>query len=411
MDVDAGQPGTDIRLQRIEAVTDAALAHLDIEDLLVELLDRVRELLEADTATVLLLDEVTNELVATAGRGLEEEVRRGFRVPVGTGFAGRVAAERQPVRIEHVDHTNVVNPILLQKGVRSVLGAPMLVNGVLIGVLHVGTLTPRWFFDADVKLLQLVADRIALATQAHLSAIDRAAAAALKRSLLPSGPPSVPGVEIAARYLPGEVAGVGGDWYDVFVLPSGQLGVVVGDVLGRGVRAAAVMGRLRSALRAYALDYDDPAEVLQRLDRKVQHFETDMMATVLYAVVDPTFTHMRVSTAGHLPPVLASPGSPATLLELPIDAPVGVGSRLRRRTTTVELPARVVLCFYTDGLIERSDRSIDDGLDRLRGAVTAGPAEAVCDEVIGQLLGADAPTDDVALLVLRREGQDVAREP
>jgi serine phosphatase RsbU (regulator of sigma subunit) len=236
-----------------------------------------------------------------------------------------------------------------------------------------------------------------------MSAVDRDAAAALRRSLLPGRPPKVPGVEIAARYLPGEAAGVGGDWYDVFVLPNGQLGVVVGDVVGRGVRAAAVMGRLRSALRAYALDYDDPAEVLERLDRKVQHFESEMMATVLYAMFDQTFGRMEVSVAGHLMPVVAEPGRPSALLDVPLDAPVGVGSRLKRRTTPVELPAGAVLCFYTDGLIERPGTSLDDGLDRLCRAVTAGPAETVCAEVITRLRSGEAPDDDVALLVLRRE--------
>jgi sigma-B regulation protein RsbU (phosphoserine phosphatase) len=402
MGTEAGRPANDVRLERIEAVTDIALAHLGLEELLAELLDRVRDLLQVDTAVVLLLDQATNELVATAGCGLEEEVRQGFRLPVGIGFAGRVAAERRAVRIEHVDDTNVVNPILLQKGVRSVLGVPMLVSGELIGVMHVGTLTPRWFFDDDVELLQLVADRIALAIQAHLSALDRAAAAALKRSLLPSRLPRVPGVEIAARYLPGEQSGVGGDWYDVFVLPSGWLGVVVGDVVGRGVRAAVVMGRLRSALRAYALDYDDPADVLERLDRKVQHFETDMMATVLYAIFEPTFERMHVSVAGHLMPVVAAPGRPAALLDVPVDAPVGVGSRLKRRTTLVEMPVNAVLCFYTDGLVERPGRSLDEGIDRLRRAVKVGPAETVCAAVISQLIGSDS-NDDVALLMLRRQ--------
>ncbi len=403
MGTEADRPANDVRLERIEAVTDAALAHLGLEDLLAELLDRVRDLLRADMATVLLLDEETNELVATAGRGTEEEVRLGARVPVGRGFAGRVAAERRPVRIEHVDHTNVINPILLRTGVKSVVGVPMVVSGTLIGVLHVGTLTPRWFFDDDVELLQLVADRIALATQAHMSALDRAAAAALRRSLLPGRLPAVPGVDIAARYLAGEQSGVGGDWYDVFKLPSGKIGVVVGDVLGRGVRAAAVMGRLRSALRAYALDYDDPAEVLERLDRKVQHFETDMMATVLYAVFDPTFAWMSVSAAGHLMPVVAAPGRPTALLDVPVDAPVGVGSRLNRRTTRVELSPDAVLCFYTDGLVERPDRSLDVAFDQLCRVVTADAADVVCETVIQELLGTAPRNDDVALLVLARE--------
>jgi phosphoserine phosphatase RsbU/P len=144
------------RLRRIQAVTDAALSQLGVEALLDELLDRARDVLSADTAVVLLLDPTGTELVATAAKGLEDEVRQGFRLPVGVGFAGSVAAWRTAVAIEHVDSTNVVNPILLGRGVRSILGVPMVSAGQLIGVLHVGSLTPRQFTDDDVELLQLV---------------------------------------------------------------------------------------------------------------------------------------------------------------------------------------------------------------------------------------------------------------
>ena len=116
------------------------------------------------------------------------------------------------------------------------------------------------------------------------------------------------GAELAARYIPGH-GGVGGDWYDVFTLPSGEPCVVMGDVAGSGLKAAVIMGRMRSALRAYALETSDPGEVLDRLDRKMQHFEPQAMATVLYAVIDPSLEQMRVSLAGHLPPVIAEPGA------------------------------------------------------------------------------------------------------
>ncbi|HZA17271.1 MAG TPA: GAF domain-containing protein, partial [Pseudonocardiaceae bacterium] len=240
----------DSQLRRIESVTDAALAHLDVEDLLGELLDRVRELLAVDTAAVLLLDSSGQQLVVTAARGIEAAVRQGVHVPVGKGFAGRIAAEKQPVIIEKVDHTNVLNPILRERGLYSLLGVPLLISGTVTGVLHVGTLTPRRFTDNDVKLLQIVADRVAFATQSRRAEVERTAAAVLQRSLLPAQLPVVPGLELAARYVPAESGGVGGDWYDVFTLPSGWLCLVIGDVVGRGLGAADVMGRLRSALRA-----------------------------------------------------------------------------------------------------------------------------------------------------------------
>ena len=154
-----------LRLERLEAVTDAALGYLELDELLAELLARTRELLDTDTAVVLLLDEQENELVARAAVGLEEEVEQGIRIPVGAGFAGRVAAERHPIMLDDVEHADVVNPILREKGVRSLLGAPLIVADTVLGVIHVGTLEPRLFTPDDQKLLELVASRAALAIE------------------------------------------------------------------------------------------------------------------------------------------------------------------------------------------------------------------------------------------------------
>ncbi len=394
-------PATDdYRLHRIESVTDAALAHLDVEDLLIELLDRVRELLEVDTASVFLIDFSSQQLVATAARGIEAVVRQGIRIPMGKGFAGRVAAKKCPVT-EQVDHTNELYPILREQGICSLLGVPLLIGGTVIGVLHVGTLIPRRFSDDDVSLLQIVGDRVAFATQSRRAEVERAAAAVLQRSLLRL--PVVPGLELAARYVPAQSGGVGGDWYDVFTLPSRWLCIVIGDVVGRGFVAADVMGRLRSGLRGYALLGGDPTEVLGRLDQQMQHFEPDTMATVLLAMFEPSFERLHLSSAGHPPPVLALPGQPAILLDVPSDHPVGVPGGLRRRATTINLPPGALLCFYTDGLIERRETSLDVGLDRLRATVVAGPVDSVCAEVMAQLVGGDPPGDDVAMLAVRRQ--------
>ncbi len=151
------------RLVQLQAVTDAALAHLDLDELLAELLDRVRESLDVDTAAILVLDAARGELVARAAVGIEEEVERGVRIPVGRGFAGRVAAEGKPVILYDVDHEDVLNPILLEKGIKSLLGVPLHIGGTITGVLHVGTLAVHEFTDEDVELLQLVADRSAVA--------------------------------------------------------------------------------------------------------------------------------------------------------------------------------------------------------------------------------------------------------
>jgi signal transduction histidine kinase len=150
------------RIEHVQAVTDAALAHLEINELLKVLLPRIRDILETDTCAVLLLDEHRDELVARAALGIEEEV--GIRIPLGAGFAGRVAAEARPMVID-VDEYQVFNPILRQKKIKSMLGVPLLVRGASLGVLHVGTLTPREFTREDVELLQLVAERVAIAIE------------------------------------------------------------------------------------------------------------------------------------------------------------------------------------------------------------------------------------------------------
>lgn len=403
---DAEQVTNGERLRRVETITDAALSGLNVAELLDELLERVRDLLKVDTATILLLDGHSGELVATAAKGLEEEVRRGFRIRVGHGFAGRVAATRRPVTVYDVTPADVVNPILLDKGVRSLLGVPMLAGGNLIGVLHVGALALRHFSPDDVQLLQLVADRASLAGQARAQVLDRQAALALQRSLLPSQLPDIPGLDLAARYVPGHDLGIGGDWYDVFTLPSGWLGAVIGDVSGHGLPSAVVMGRIRSALRAYALDRDDPAQALTALDRKIHHFEAGTLTTAVYALIAPDRTTVHLSSAGHLPPLLAVPGERTRPLELAVDRPLGVGRPpANRRTTVLELPPGAAIVLYTDGLVERRGELIDTGIERLAAAVDdtgPGPADALCDHIMASMAD-EHPTDDIALLVIRRQ--------
>lgn len=388
-------------LQRILAVTDAALSQLDSEALFQELLDRVCALLRSDTAAIMLVDADAKQLVTVAAVGLEAEVRQGFRVDIGAGFTGRVAATRAPVVLDKVDADAIASPVLRAAGISTLVGVPMVTGGAVVGVLHVGTYEPRQFTEQDVALLQLVAERAALASQASQHRADRAATLALQRGLLPSRLPEVAGIDLAARYLPGHKLGVGGDWYDVFVLPSGDLGVVVGDVSGHGLRSAVVMGRLRSALRSYALIEDDPAAVLTLLDRKIQHFEAGNVATVLYAKVSPRRHQMIVSIAGHLPPILAVPNRAGVLLPLPADLPVGLARPKARRSTVVDLPTGSTVVAYTDGLVERRGEVIDAGLQRLTNQVLAGPAESVCMAIMAGM-DVGSVDDDIALLAIHR---------
>ncbi|SDM52600.1 PP2C family protein-serine/threonine phosphatase [Allokutzneria albata] len=397
-----------MRLRVLETITDSALRELELEKLFDVLLPRVRALFEVDTITVLLVDHSGEQLVARATCGLEEEVFQGVRIRIGAGFAGRVAALREPVRIEHVDRSTVVNPLLWERGLRVLLGVPMVAHqGELTGVLHVGSTVPREFTDEEIDLLQLVADRLAMAAHASRARSEQAAAAMLQDSLLPSRLPVFEGWQMAARYVPGSGSSVGGDWYDVFDLPDGRIGLVIGDVVGSGLPAAIVMGRLRSALRAYALEFSDPAVVLGKLDRKASHFEDRTMATVTYAVIDPVSGRVELALAGHLPAVLAQPGQDTGFVEAKVGPPVGYNLAVTgREGAVVDLPPGGLIVLYTDGLVERRGVDLDSRLELLRGAVSTAPAEDTCARIMASLVGDRASTDDVAVLVVRREPED-----
>jgi sigma-B regulation protein RsbU (phosphoserine phosphatase) len=392
----------EVELDDLHALTDTSLRWLDLDTMLDELLQRARAVLDADTAAVLLLNHAAGELEARAACGLEEEVREGVRVPLGTGFAGRIAATRGPVILDRVDETTVANPILWEKGIKAMLGVPLFSGDDVLGVMHVGRLHERAFTEGDAELLQVVADRTAAALQSRLLAVEQHAAYVLERSLMPPRLPTVPGLEFGARYVPAEPRGVGGDWFDVFTLPSGDCWLVVGDVAGHGLDAAVVMGRIRTALRAYALLDLPPERVLDLVDLKIAHFELGAVATVAVVAVDHGCETMRVALAGHLPPVYARPGRPAALLEFPIEALLGGLQRGPRSSHCIELEPGAVLVLYTDGLVEQRDELIDVGLERLRAAVTPQAPARLTSALMHRLISTRTPEDDIALLAMRR---------
>jgi anti-sigma regulatory factor (Ser/Thr protein kinase)/putative methionine-R-sulfoxide reductase with GAF domain len=393
------------QLEHIYRLADPALSELALEPLLDELLARAKDILRVDTVAILLLDDNGRELVARAAKGLEEEVERGVRIPVGAGFAGRIAAGRRPIYIADVDHADILNPILRMKGVRSLLGVPLLVEGSALGVLHVGTVTPREFTNADAALLQLAAAQAAPAIdRARLfDALDREhrSAVALQRSLLPDRLPNLVGIDSATRYLPARDE-VGGDWYDVIDLPGGHVGLAIGDVAGHGLRAAALMGQLRAALRAYALDGDPPADTLKRLDRMLQTISGRGMATAGYAVVDPASGTLRYASAGHPPPIIVRAGREAHLLEVKTAPPLGSLPFASFHETRERLAPGDTILLYTDGLIERRREPLTVGLERLRAlAATPATAEQLCQRVVEQLLPPGGGDDDIAVVALR----------
>ena len=389
-------------LMQLQAITDVALGRVSLdEDVLSEMLERVRAVIGADTAAILLLSAEGDELVARAARGLEEEVERGVRIPVGRGFAGRIAEQAEPVVLEDADEADLVNPLLREKGIRSLVGVPLLVEERVIGVLHVGSLERRSFGSVELGMLERAADRIALAAD---RARQHTVAELLQRTLLPARLPQVPELEMAARYMPAaDDTHVGGDWYDVVVLPQGRVGVAIGDVVSRGVRAAAVMGQMRIALRAYALDGDGPGRVLDRLDRLVRGLGEREMATVAYAVIHPAASRVELSLAGHLPPLLVKSGGEVRLVDAVRSRPIGVAAARSYEQVELELEPGDTLILYTDGLVERRGESLDDSLAALAdlaAGVTGRHPEEACDRLL-RAADAKAVADDVALLAIR----------
>ena len=398
------------RLRRIQVVSDAVLAHLSVDELLDHLLVRVREILETDTAAVLLLDAARNELVARAAKGIEEEVERGVRIPVGKGFAGRIAAERRPVVLERVDHHTVLNPILFQKGIRSMLGVPLLAHGEVLGVMHVGTLTPREFTHDEIELLQVVADRVALALEARLSERTRVVIEAFQRTFLPEALPFVPGLRITTRYLPAvSSVGVGGDWYDTFSLPSGDIVLVIGDVAGHGLPAASLMGKMRNALRAQALSGGSPGEIVARCDEFHRHFGDGELVTLLVGMLDRDLTTLRFVAAGHSPPLVVGPHDARFAGGRDANPPLGLAQPPMFHESVVDLEPGTSILLYTDGLIERRDEPLEAGLERLRSTADAvlreRDATLAMNELLSSLLADAAPIDDVAVMLVHRNAK------
>ncbi len=392
------------RRNHLLSITDSALGYMSLEDMLSELLERIRGSLNVDTAAVLLLDEDRGVLIARAARGLEEEVRQGVQVPLARGFAGRVAAEARPIIIEDLDHADVVNPILRQKGIRSMLGVPVHVEGRVIGVMHVGTLVQRHFDEDDEMLLQLAADRAALAIDNARISEQRAVTEIMQRSLLPDALPQIPGMRFSAKYLPaGSGVKIGGDWYDVFQLASGRIAFVIGDVVGRGVLAASVMGEIRTVLRAYMVQGHKLTEVVSMLNELLVSMGRSRGATLSILALDPVAEELEAVTAGHLPPLLIEPDGHTRLLEQTPGLPVGVRIGHHYQACCYPFPTGSRLLLYTDGLIERRDESIDEGFQRLTVAAQAAAGRtdsSFADRVYRALIDETPLEDDVALLAI-----------
>ncbi|MFJ8820442.1 SpoIIE family protein phosphatase [Streptomyces sp. NPDC102467] len=352
----------------------------------------------------------------------------GGEEPVGVG-----AVHRFPFNSACADALRTGRPQLLpaEPGslVQSTLAVPMVAHETVVGLVQFSrTKGSEPFNERDRALAVELAARAAVCIDnARLYRREHERALILQRSLLPPDNPEASGLDIACRYLPGNAATeVGGDWFDVIELPGHRTALVIGDVMGRGLRAAVAMGELRTAVRTLALLDLEPAEVLSALDEIARGLGTPggvqqatrsarskpsdadlsevYLATCVYAVYDAVTRRCTFANAGHLPPVLVEPGEGALMLDVPPGMPLGVGGEPFEEVE-VELPEGSLLALYTDGLVESRDHPLDEGLSDFR-AVLDDPAPAledVCDHVLNTL-DTHHGEDDIALLMARIQG-------
>jgi serine phosphatase RsbU (regulator of sigma subunit)/anti-sigma regulatory factor (Ser/Thr protein kinase) len=391
------------RVRDLQWITDAALPHVGLQDLLDQLLNRVVHVFGADQGAILLRGEGPR-LELHASRGVPSKLRRDHYRSVAGRLAGRLASSRQPVTFERSQTTAALQSLLASADMESVLGLPLILDRQLLGVLYVGTRVSRPFSEDDAALLQLVGDRVALAVdRARLFEQERHIAETLQRSLLPEQLPQIPGMDVAVRYLPaGAGMEVGGDWFDMLELGDGRVALAMGDVVGRGVRAAALMGKLRTSLEAYAFDGRSPEQVVERLHSLMERQHRSEMATLLYVVIEPDRASAELACAGHMPLLIRGASGEARFPAGDVSPPLGALPFVRFQASRVDLEPGSSLLLFTDGLVEVRGTSIELRLEELRRIVETGPSapEALCDVLLERMLGHEEPQDDVALLVL-----------
>ncbi|MFF8725178.1 SpoIIE family protein phosphatase [Streptomyces sp. NPDC015171] len=447
--------GTDITARRA-AAREAAAARRNLA-LLNEAGARIGNSLDLETTARELLDVVVPGFCDLATVDLYQGLLAGDETPPGladgsaelrrVAFASAVSGAPvsgtgEPVQVGAVHHFPFNSPcadalrtartqqVPAEEGglVQSTLAVPMVAHDTVVGLAQFArTKGSEPFGDRDRDLAVELAARAAVCIDnARLYRREHERALILQRSLLPPGDPEASGLDIACRYLPGNAATeVGGDWFDVIELPGHRTALVVGDVMGRGLRAAVAMGELRTAVRTLALLDLEPAEVLSALDEIARGLGTPggvqqatrtarqprdadlsevYLATCVYAVYDSVTRRCTFANAGHLPPVLVEPGEPALMLDVPPGMPLGVGGEPFEEVE-VELPEGALLALYTDGLVESRDHPLDEGLQAFVGALTdpSRPLEDVCDHVLSTL-DTRHGEDDIALLMARVQG-------
>ncbi len=416
------------RLEAIAEASDRIGSTLDLRQTAQELAEIVVPRI-ADMATVDVLDEVlrgerhprigaegsaTFRALAVVAGYPTEAVRAPDAVGevsthAPTRLVSQAVREGRPVLLPEVGPETVMHiarnaeaaELLTRAGLHSYLALPLVARGVVIGIIGLfRTVNPRPFDEQDLTLAAELASRAAVCMDnARLYGLERATAVALQRSLLPGEPPYHDSLEMACRYRPArQTEEVGGDWYDVLPRKDGTVALVVGDVMGSGVHAAAIMGQLRTATRTLAGLGLAPADLLHHLGDAAAL--GDSIATCLYALCDTANGRCELSSAGHLPPILVSPDGRGELVDIPVAPPLGVGG-VPFGTVHRDLPPGALLALYTDGLVESRETPIDEGIRALRRVLEGPPRplQEMCDLILSTL---PPGTDDIAFLLARR---------
>ncbi|MGH3135605.1 MAG: SpoIIE family protein phosphatase [Gaiellaceae bacterium] len=399
-----------IRSERLQGMTAALSTALTRADVATVVVHEIGEAVDAAGVAFAILREDRDILNTLASQGYSEASVDWLEAPFDAPTpANRALRRRVSAFFESIEAIREEFPAIAgdaaATGHESFLFVP-LVGGRRANGLVVLSWAERYELSGDER--RFVESLVGQAAQALDRAIhfesERTIAETLQRSVLPVSLPRVDGVELAARYLPGTAElEVGGDWFDAMQLPDGKLGLVVGDVVGKGVRAAASMAQLRNALRAYSLDRMKPSSTVARLNRLADEVLDTSFATLVYVVVDPQAGVCRFTAAGHPPPLVVYADGRAEFLEGARGLPLGAGANTSYKQDTLEVPAGSVLLLYTDGLVERRERPIDEGLELLRAAAADGPRdpEQLLERILQRLVGTEESADDIALLAIR----------
>jgi PAS domain S-box-containing protein len=419
-----------LRTARLQQATSMLAEALTVEQVVEVITEVGRSAIGADRSAVALLDEEKLYVRTVNPGGLPDSPGfPGGDIPLDVpSVVTRAISTRRPVLVESpgalratFDGEADVDVFLANADERAWVGMPLLAAGAAIGALRFAFARPRKITDEERVFLEALAGQCALAVErASLFEREHTTAETLQRSLLPDRLPSVPGIILDARYLPvTRNMEIGGDWYDAFRLPDGRLAVAAGDVMGKGLSAAAGMGRVRNALRALALTDPRPAAVLAGLDRLFTATELDeQVTTVAYLVFDPVSGDGLAGNAGHPPPLIMSRDAPPRLDFGEAGTPLGWASP--RQQYVFRLPPGHTAVLYSDGLVENRRRGLDAGLDELvsvagqaRPEVAEDPAKLL-EYLVDRMLTGYEQDDDVTVLVLhvpRRDGGAGAPDP